>query len=135
MSVGMTANVVDYTILNILSFALGWPIWAANTVSATLSSVVSYRLNKRIVFHDRMHGRVRTLVVYALIIAFGVVVIQAIFIHIFYDLLSGWLHAVIALNIAKAGASFLAFLWNYTMMRRFVFVTKSEANHGADTSG
>lgn len=126
ISVGLTANGIDYAILNTLSFVFGAPLLLANIVSATLSSIVSYKLQKKIVFHDRMHGRFWTLALYAAIIGFGVVAIQSVAIHVMHAVLSEWFHPAIALNLAKAGASFLAFLWNYSMVRRFIFVTKAE---------
>jgi putative flippase GtrA len=41
--------------------------------------------------------------------------------------LDGLSEQTIAINVAKIGASLIAALWNFFMLRRFVFVTKEEA--------
>lgn len=143
---GLIATAVDYTLLNFFAVLLGLPILIANSISAPFSSFVSYKLNKNVVFQDRMHGRRKTIVLYVAILGFGILVIQNSLLHVFYDTftkniavaiepavdtagLNKLSNETIAINLAKIGASLVAALWNYFMLRRFVFVTQEEAEN------
>lgn len=143
MGVGAVSTAVDYILLNLLAVLLGLPVLVANSLSAPISSFVSYKLNKQIVFHDRMHGRRKTLVLYAVILGTGILVIQNSLIHVFagpfsdtvartvepiFDLvgLGSLSERTISINAAKVFASIFSAVWNYVMLRRFVFVTHEE---------
>lgn len=142
--VGVVATAFDYLLLNFFAVILGLPLLVANSISAPFSSFVSYKLNKRVVFEDRMHGKRKTLVLYVAIVGVGILVIQNSLLHLFEDglaltvaeamkpvlefvRLDGLSEQTIAINVAKIGASLIAALWNFFMLRRFVFVTKEEA--------
>lgn len=142
--VGVVATAFDYLLLNIFAVILGLPLVVANSISAPFSSFVSYKLNKRVVFEDRMHGRRKTLLLYVSIVGFGILIIQNSLLHLFENSLAlgvaeavkpalefiqlgGISEQTIAINVAKIGASLIAALWNFFMLRRFVFVTKEEA--------
>ena len=142
---GLIATAVDYTLLNFFAVLLGLPVLVANSISAPFSSFVSYKLNKNVVFRDRMHGRRKTALLYVAILGVGILVIQNSLLHIFYDTVTKDIAETIkpafdavglaristdtiAINAAKVGASLIAALWNYFMVRRFVFVTHDEAN-------
>lgn len=144
MGVGTVSTAVDYTLLNLLAVLLGLPVLVANSLSAPISSFVSYKLNKQVVFHDRMHGRRKTLILYAAILGTGIFVIQNSLIHVFagpfsdtvartvepiFDLIGlGHLsERTLSINAAKVFASLFSAAWNYAMLRRFVFVTHEEA--------
>lgn len=145
MLVGLIATVVDYTLLNFFAVLLALPVLLANSISAPISSFVSYKLNKHVVFEDRMHGRRKTLILYAVILGTGILVIQNALIHLFagtfsdavadavqpvFELvgLGGLSERTISINAAKMLASVFSAIWNYLMLRRFVFVTQEEAN-------
>lgn len=142
--VGVVATAFDYLLLNFFAVILGLPLLIANSISAPFSSFVSYKLNKRVVFEDRMHGRRKTLLLYVAIVGFGILVIQNSLLHVFENSLAisvaeaikpalefirlgGISEQTIAINVSKIGASLIAALWNFFMLRRFVFVTKEEA--------
>lgn len=145
--VGVVATTFDYILLNILAVIIGLPLILANSVAAPFSSFVSYKLNKRVVFEDRMHGKRKTLLLYVSIIGFGILIIQNALLHFFQDTLAvaaaqhirpvidlvgldGLSETTVSINIAKVGASLIAALWNFYMLRRFVFVTKDDLkNH------
>lgn len=137
--VGVASTGFDYLLLNFFAVILGIPLLIANSISAPFSSYVSYRLNKRLVFEDRMHGQRKTLMLYVMIVAFGILVIQNTLLHLLQgsiaQTLAETVHSTIggslstealAINIAKVGASLIAALWNFFMLRRFVFVTKDD---------
>lgn len=137
--VGVVSTAFDYVLLNFFAVILGIPLLVANSISAPFSSYVSYKLNKRLVFEDRMHGQRKTLVLYVAIVAFGILVIQNSLLHVLQgsvaQTLAETVHPIIggslsvetlAINIAKVGASLIAALWNFFMLRRFVFVTKDD---------
>lgn len=141
--VGVVSTALDYLLLNAFAVWLKLPLVLANSISAPFSSYVSYKLNKRVVFEDRMHGQRKTLLLYVAIVGTGVFVIQNSLLHIFEPSVARSIaEAVeptldnigirvstdtIAINVAKIGASLLAALWNFYMLRRFVFVTKEQA--------
>lgn len=128
---GAVATIADYGALNLLTILAGLPLLAANMVSTTISSIISYRLNKRIVFEGRRHGRKRSIVLYSLIIGTGIYLIQGGLLLLFQkpllpvaELLSQIIPLnprTININISKVGAGAFAGIWNYLMLRRFVF--------------
>lgn len=146
MGVGAVSTAVDYTLLNLLAVLLGLPVLVANSLSAPISSFVSYKLNKQVVFHDRMHGRRKTLILYAAILGTGILIIQNSLIHVFagpfsdtvartvepaFELVGlGHLsERTLSINAAKVFASLFSAAWNYVMLRRFVFVTHEEVEN------
>lgn len=143
MLVGLVATIVDYALLNTFVGLLKLPLLLANSLSAPLSSFISYKLNKNVVFEDRMHGRRKTLFLYVGILAFGILIIQNVVLHFangmftdsvahtvkpFFDFigLDALSFKTLSINIAKVCASFFSALWNYYMLRQFVFVTQDE---------
>jgi putative flippase GtrA len=140
---GIYATSIDYVVLNIGAVVIGMPLIIANTISATFASIFSYRYNKRVVFEGRMHGRKTSLLLYALVIGSGIIIIQGTIIHLvdatfadnFTDLIRPILDVIgldrvpdraISINVSKVFASIVAAFWNYFLLRRYVFVTKSE---------
>lgn len=141
--VGVVATAFDYVLLNFFAIILGLPLLIANSISAPFSSFVSYKLNKRVVFEDRMHGQRKTLLLYVAIVGFGILVIQNTLLHFLEGSaarsltdtvlpLLEFIHLgdikeqAVTINIAKVGASLIAALWNFYMLRHFVFVTKDD---------
>lgn len=145
MGVGLVATLLDYSLLNFFAVGMKLPVLVANSISAPISSFVSYKLNKRVVFEDRMHGRRKTLVLYAVILGIGILLIQNLLIHLFagrfsdsiahtikpiVDMvgLSSLSERTVSINIAKMLASLFSAAWNYYMLRRFVFITSEKAD-------
>ena len=140
--VGVVSTIFDYVLLNIFIGILGLPLLVANSVSAPFSSYLSYKLNKRVVFEDRMYGKRKTLLLYVSILGFGILVIQNSLLHVFNNTIAQTLAeivqpyvsllnlelstSILSANISKIGASLIAALWNFFMLRRFVFVTSED---------
>lgn len=147
--VGIIATTIDYTILNLLTFVGHFPLLAANIFSATGSSLVSYKLNKRLVFEGRRHGRKRTVLLYALILAAGIYVIQSTVLLLISTRLdpvaapaarfiSGIIGTdlsvrAVSVNLAKLCAGIVSAIWNYLMLRHFVFVPETQ-RHEVETA-
>lgn len=144
-SVGLVATAVDYALLNAFAVLLGLPLLIANSLSAPFSSFVSYKLNKHVVFEDRQHGRRKTLFLYVAILATGILVIQNTLLYVLNAtaasaaaefvrpiLTDNGVAApstqTIAINLAKVGALAVAAIWNYVLLRRFVFITSDETD-------
>lgn len=144
MGIGLIVTVLDYFLLNVFAVALRQPVVLANSISAPFSGFVSYKLNKRVVFEDRMHGRRKTLLLYVTVVGVGILVIQNTLIHVFAGPFSDSVASLvkpvfelmglgelsvrtISINAAKVLASLFSAAWNYYMLRRFVFVTQEEA--------
>tara|TARA_B100002049_G_C15963394_1_gene325553 strand:- start:296 stop:604 length:309 start_codon:yes stop_codon:yes gene_type:complete len=101
-----------------------------------MSSFISYKFNKRIVFVDREHSKKKTFVLYVAIISFGIVILQGAALYILSDgVFTGvaaslsdsglpFSPAVIDTNIAKVIASVVAASWNFFMLRTYVFKTR-----------
>jgi putative flippase GtrA len=144
-SVGLVVSAIDYSLLNFFAVMLGLPVLVANSISAPFSGFVSYKLNKKVVFEDRMHSRRKTLLLYSSIVAFGILIVQNAVLHFarstFADDIAQAAEPLVELvglgsislqtitiNIAKVCASLVAAVWNYVLLRRFVFVTAEEIN-------
>lgn len=137
--VGFTATVIDYGILNLLTQLFGVPIVAANVVSASVSSLYSYILNRKVVFSSIAHGERKSLALYVLSLVVSIVIIQSGIIALlgrgvtegWYESLgaSGQLKDLLATNTAKVIAGFGTLLWNFYIQRRFVFQSSSQKHN------
>lgn len=134
--VGVISTVLDYTILNGLVFLLHTPVLAANLVSTTAGGIVSYQLNKKHTFEGRRHSRKKALLIYILITGTGIYIIQNGLLVIFQKPLIPLADAVapairldpqiVDVNLAKMLGGVFAAIWNYLMLRRFVFVPETQ---------
>lgn len=137
--VGGGATLIDYTILNLLANLVGWPLVAANIVSATTSSTFSYILNKKVVFKDKAHSEHKTLLLYIGTLIISIFVLQS---SILFVLDSGFMEAllrhfglqgkmleVVSSNLSKVIAGFATLAWNFLTQRRFVFTSHDESNN------
>jgi putative flippase GtrA len=133
--VGFTATVIDYGILNLFTQVFGFPIVLSNMVSASVSSLYSYTLNRKVVFNSIAHGERRSLALYAISLLISILIIQNTIIFIFgRGLTESWFEALgatghvkdlLAVNLAKVFAGLATMVWNFTVQRRFVFQSNS----------
>lgn len=133
--VGFTATVMDYGILNLLTQVFGAPVVLSNIVSASVSSLYSYILNRKVVFKSIAHGERKSLILYATFLLISILIIQTSVIGIFghgiteswYEALgvSGQLKDILAVNTAKVMAGVCTAIWNFYTQRRFVFKSNS----------
>lgn len=139
--VGILATLVDYIILNIGTVLFRFPLVGTNVVSTTIASLVGYKLNKHIVFEGGRHSRKKTILIYVLVIGTGIYIIQNAILyligHRFEAPTEGVLMALermglpdfneqfVSTNVSKVCASSVAGIWNYIMLRKFVFMPES----------
>lgn len=135
--VGIIATSIDFFLLNISMLLFGLPLIASNIIAASVSSVISFTLNKRLTFDGQRHGHTRTIVRYVLIVGISVYVIQNIILYLLsnrllaptdmlLDLLStigisGVDETVANSNFAKFVAVYTGSVWNFLLLRKFVF--------------
>lgn len=138
-AVGTLATVVDYVVLNVLANLLGWPLIAANIVSASTSSTLSYILNRKVVFDGKIHSEKVTFLLYAGTVVISILVIQS---SILFVLDNGIMQDivrsfgapdasvdVIAANASKIVAGFGSLVWNFLTQRRFVFASVDKSKN------
>lgn len=139
--VGIVATIIDYTILNIGTVIFRLPLVGVNVVSTTLASIVSYKLNKHVVFEGQRHSRKKTLALYVFVIGTGIYIIQNVILYLIghkFDApttaalsaleqigLPDFNERFVSTNLAKVCASSAAAVWNYIMLRKYVFLPES----------
>lgn len=139
--VGLLATIIDFTLLNIGTILFGLPLIIANVISATVSSCASFFLNRKITFSGQRHDNTRTIIRYIMIVGSSIYLIQNAILyligHHLYTPIDAALdtlqrhglphlsHEIISNNIAKALAAWLASIWNFFLLRRFVFKPSS----------
>lgn len=133
--VGFTATLMDYGILNLLTVVIGAPILFANIVSASVSSLYSYILNRKVVFKSIARGERKSLLLYIGSLIISILVIQSAVIGVlghgitqsWYDGLgvTGTWNDILATNTAKIIAGCFSVGWNFYTQRRFVFKSNS----------
>lgn len=137
--VGFSATVMDYGILNVLSQVFGVPVVLSNIVSASVSSLYSYILNRKVVFNSIAHGERKSLLLYVGSLLISILVIQSSIIGIFgHGITASWYEAfgvtgqlqeILAVNTAKVMAGLCTALWNFYVQRRFVFKSNSHKHN------
>jgi putative flippase GtrA len=137
--VGLIATTVDYTIYNVITGVFHGPLIIGNLASTSAASIVSFVLNREVVFDGTRHTKKRyTIMLYILIIAVSIYAIQSIVLYLVHryvpglggsagDLLAainihGISDRLLQNNLAKVIASFTGAIWNFFMLRKFVFV-------------
>jgi putative flippase GtrA len=142
-AVGFVATAVDYIIYNVITGLFHGPLIVGNVASTSIASVVSFLLNREVVFDGTRHDKKRyTITLYILIIAVSIYIIQSVVLYLTHQYLPGLgrgiehllssvgLHGIsdrmLQNNIAKVFASFFGAIWNFFMLRKFVFVPLTE---------
>ncbi|RKT52999.1 GtrA family protein [Saccharothrix australiensis] len=123
--VGVANTLVDVVSYTLLSLA-GLPMFVANLLSTTAGMACSFTLNRSFTFRART-GDVRTQVVlFVLVTAFGLWVVQPILISLTSGAFAGT-HELVALVGPKLAALVFNLVWNYTLYNRLVFRQKETA--------
>ena len=134
---GLLNTFIDFFIFNFCSKFLKLALLPSNTISTTIAMVVSFLVNRNVVFKDGDHSRVRQAVTFYAVTAFGLYVIQNGIIHVFAVTWTQPLMAVIHVlrnlgislfsdafyvnNGAKAIGTVASLTWNFIMYKRIVF--------------
>lgn len=136
-AVSFSSTLLDYLIFNLLTI-LGLPLIASNIVSTTLSSYLSYTLNKKVVFSGKKHGEARTVLLYVATLFVSAVVIQSIVLAllghgVMQNFVAGFglqgrTLEIVSNNLSKVAAGACTFVWNYFTQRRYVFVSNTTQN-------
>lgn len=140
MTVGVANTIIDFTTLNLLVFVFDLNKILANTISVSIAMLISYGLNHKVVFRHKGTGHLKKLFLFILITAFGLFVLQNLTIyclaHLFTwpaNVATSIIHGIgithpskefITLNFAKAIATGVTMVWNYSMYKKFVFNDK-----------
>ena len=135
--IGLFNTLVDFSILNVLIFAFGLNKIVANTISVSIAMIISFLLNKFIVFrHNEKNNTIR-FVKFIVITAFGLYVLQNVIVFLFIHhivwpglLATNLIHWIglksfseqfVTINFAKALATGVTMIWNYFLYKKFVF--------------
>jgi putative flippase GtrA len=139
--VGIINTAIDFGILNFLVFAFDLNKLAANTISVSIAMVISYMLNYSVVFRQKEQNHLKKALLFLIITAFGLWVLQNATIYIFLHWFT-WPASVIKslleligldaiskdfvlLNTAKVIGTMVSMLWNFFMYRKFVFTDRT----------
>jgi len=137
-AVGVINTLLDFVVLDVLHLKVGMGLIAANLISTTVAMLFSFFANRTFVFKHHSERVWRQMVVFWVVTAFGLYVLQSGVIWAFDHPLLGITKAVvravhamgfhhlssafIMTNSVKLVADALTLLWNYILYKRVVFV-------------
>lgn len=134
--VGILNTLIDFIVYNVLSSVVGLSLVKSNIVSTSIAMIFSFTANKRVVFRKRKGSVAKQAILFFVVTAFGLYVIQTGAIKILTEvwlapitLLLAVAHGLnivnhdqfLAKNGAKALATVLSLAWNYIMYKKVVF--------------
>lgn len=134
---GLLNTLIDFTVFNIVLHVFDAKIWLANVCSTTIAMIISFAINKNIVFGDRKRFSHLQFTTFILITAIGLWGIQTLAIvginSVLNILASGTAHASkdstlirwVIPNIAKGVATIISAIWNYFWYDRVIFAHKN----------
>lgn len=115
--VGVINTIVDFGLLFTLRY-LGLPSVTANFVSTSVAFILSFGLNKNVVFRAKGSDIRREVTLFIITTLFGLWVLQTIVITV-VDLVAPT--SSISLFVGKVLATIVTICWNYIMYSRVVF--------------
>ncbi len=115
--VGVINTLVDFGLLFTLRY-LGLPALTANLISTSVAFVLSFSLNKNVVFRTKGSDIQRELILFLITTLFGLWILQTLVISI-VDLVTP--PTSISLFVGKVLATIVTICWNYIMYSRVVF--------------
>lgn len=127
--VGVVNTGVDFVALNLLVLAFGFGLVAANIVSTTCAMLISFVLNRRVVFQHQGPDAWRQFILFIVVTVAGIWLIQTIIVVQVYEMLESALQSTqqsgllawLILNTAKVVGVAVGIVWNYLWYSRFVF--------------
>lgn len=135
-AVGVFNTTIDFGLYNILSSGVGLSLIQSNIISTSIAMVFSFLANKNLVFKQDQGSVHKQAIIFLVVTAFGLYVIQTGTIHLLTEV---WLMPLtfflgiahmfhitshdqfLAKNIVKALATILSLTWNYLMYKKVVF--------------
>lgn len=144
--VGVINTLTDITILNTLVFAFGLKVLVANTISATISIVISYFWNYAIVFRREHKLSLKMFAKFVIVTGLSIVVVQSVIIYAVEHVLTiNSIQAVVNLshaqakfiqvNSAKALAVLMGMVWNFALYQLVVFKKAPAGTGDLDDEG
>lgn len=139
-AVGVLNTLFDFTVFNIFALIVGVNPVIASIIAASLAMAVSFYLNKKFVFSNNTMAAHRQAVLFIIVTAFGVYVLQSLFIEAFANRWPGFLidiHTMLSavgfrfsqdfvvVNGAKAIGVSVSMIWNYLLYDSIVFKERS----------
>jgi len=140
-AVGVVNTLLDFVVLDILHLSLGVALIPANLMSTTAAMIFSFFANRHLVFEHHSDRVWRQLVLFWLVTAFGLYVLQTGLIWLFDRHLQGVLTLGVRLvhdmglrhlsasfiktNGIKAVADGVTLVWNYVLYKKVVFVNRA----------
>lgn len=115
--VGVINTLVDFGLLFTLRY-LGLPSVTANFVSTSVAFILSFGLNKNVVFRAKGSDIRREVTLFILTTLFGLWVLQTIVITVVDHVAPA---SSISLFVGKVLATIVTICWNYVMYSRVVF--------------
>lgn len=136
--VGIINTVIDFSVFNVLIIYASFSQIPANLVSTTIAMTFSFFANKTFVFKNKSNDYIRQVVLFLLVTAFGLYVIQN---AVIFFLTESWLwplefaYSIVSFikldvifsqdfvvnNGAKVIATLFSMTWNYIMYKKVVF--------------
>ncbi len=121
-TVGAIGAVVDFSALNLLVLAFGWPKWSANIVSVTCAILSNFIWNRRWTFPESRQRSLSTQFgKFAVTNLIGLVINQIVFLGtdaFFFERIAP--HPL-NYNLAKATAIFVVLFWNFFVNRAWTY--------------
>lgn len=137
---GVFSTTTDFAVLNLLIYVFHMPEVFANMVSISAALLVGYAVNRRLVFRKQPPTKrhVGYFMVINLIGLYGlqtVVVILLSHYPLAQSTIAGFLATILAhvpftaleSNVVKLIATLASGIWNFVMVRKFVFIGKAAA--------
>lgn len=118
--VGLVNTGVDFGVLFVLVFGLGFASVPANVVSTSVALVLSYVLNKKAVFRNTSTRKLRQFTMFIAVTLCGLWVIQNVVIYTITSL-PGADGSKLGLLFAKLLATGFSMVWNYIWYSRVIF--------------
>jgi putative flippase GtrA len=134
--VGILNTLIDFVIYNLLSGEAGFSLIQANVVSTTCAMLFSFFANKHIVFKKKDGSIRQQALMFFLVTAFGLYVLQTGTIKLLTEVWTWPLTTIVASlhaaglhghdqflvkNGAKAAATIVSLAWNYIIYKKVVF--------------
>lgn len=144
---GAFATAIDFAVLNLCLYAFHIPNMFANTISLSVSLIISYSLTEKLIFRgEHKHSRRRKIIYFAVITLVGQYGIQSgLFALLTNDplaqnavasflapLLGHVPYAVVAENVMKLFATIATGIWSFVLSRQLVFVSHRSSVQPAD---
>ena len=137
--VGLASTVIDFSILNLVHNLFGLTLIQANLISTTVAMVFSFSLNRKYVFTAHDGSVWRQGILFVLVTAFGLYVVQTLVIHSLTVTWLGPVHLAIGVvgfvglgrilsdnvvitNSTKLVATAFSLVWNYLFYKKVVFI-------------